>query len=91
MGGLPKVNPYSIITISAIQEKEPTLPPESSPQDGSTSPALSGGYSVPVPCGYAVPSNLSLIVPAYSSPVIIRSISVDEEGTAFLESVDEVK
>nr|XP_056712642.1 rho guanine nucleotide exchange factor 10 [Euleptes europaea] len=77
---LPRVNPYSVITISPVQEKEPSLSPEPSPQDGSISPSLSGGYSVPVPCGYAVPSNIPLILPAYSSPVIIRSISVDEEA-----------
>ncbi|XP_015263788.1 PREDICTED: rho guanine nucleotide exchange factor 10 [Gekko japonicus] len=79
-GALPRVNPYSVITISPVEEKEPSLSPEPSPQDGSISPSLSGGYSVPVPCGYAVPSNIPLILPAYSSPVIIRSISLDEEA-----------
>lgn len=78
-----KVNPYSVINISPIQEKDPSSSPEPSPQDECASPNLSGGYSVPVPCGYAVPSNLPLILPAYSSPVIIRSVSVDEEGTVF--------
>uniref|UniRef100_G1KDP7 Rho guanine nucleotide exchange factor 10 n=1 Tax=Anolis carolinensis TaxID=28377 RepID=G1KDP7_ANOCA len=81
-GVLPRVNPYSVITISPMQEKEPSLSPEPSPKDGSISPTVSIGYSVPVPCGYAVPSNLPLILPAYSSPVIIRSVSVDEEGSA---------
>ncbi|KAI1241198.1 hypothetical protein IHE44_0009664, partial [Lamprotornis superbus] len=76
-----KVNPYSVINISPIQDKDPSSSPEPSPQDECASPSLSGGYSVPVPCGYAVPSNLPLILPAYSSPVIIRSVSVDEEGT----------
>ncbi|NWI77053.1 ARHGA factor, partial [Dryoscopus gambensis] len=76
-----KVNPYSVINISPIQDKDPSSSPEPSPQDECASPNLSGGYSVPVPCGYAVPSNLPLILPAYSSPVIIRSVSVDEEGT----------
>ncbi|XP_064001923.1 rho guanine nucleotide exchange factor 10 isoform X1 [Pogoniulus pusillus] len=75
-----KVNPYSVINISPIQDKDPPSSPEPSPQDECASPSLSGGYSVPVPCGYAVPSNLPLMLPAYSSPVIIRSISVDEEG-----------
>lgn len=80
-GGTPaKVNPYSVINISPIQDKDPSSSPEPSPQDECASPNLSGGYSVPVPCGYAVPSNLPLILPAYSSPVIIRSVSVDEEG-----------
>ncbi|XP_065486727.1 rho guanine nucleotide exchange factor 10 isoform X6 [Caloenas nicobarica] len=75
-----KVNPYSVINISPIQDKDPSLSPEPSPQDECASPNLSVGYSVPVPCGYAVPSNLPLIIPAYSSPVIIRSVSVDEEA-----------
>ncbi|KFQ66493.1 Rho guanine nucleotide exchange factor 10, partial [Pelecanus crispus] len=76
-----KVNPYSVINISPVQDKDLSSSPEPSPQDECASPNLSGGYSVPVPCGYAVPSNLPLILPAYSSPVIIRSVSVDEEGT----------
>ncbi|NWH56485.1 ARHGA factor, partial [Geococcyx californianus] len=75
-----KVNPYSVINISPIQDKDPSSSPEPSPQDECASPNLSSGYSVPVPCGYAVPSNLPLILPAYSSPVIIRSVSVDEEA-----------
>ncbi|XP_068793427.1 rho guanine nucleotide exchange factor 10 isoform X4 [Struthio camelus] len=75
-----KVNPYSVINISPIQEKDLSSSPEPSPPDESTSPNLCSGYSVPVPCGYAVPSNLPLILPAYSSPIIIRSVSVDEEG-----------
>ncbi|XP_039385447.1 rho guanine nucleotide exchange factor 10 isoform X1 [Mauremys reevesii] len=74
-----KVNPYSVINISPVQEKDHSSSPEPSPQDENASPNLSGGYSVPVPCGYAVPSNLPLMLPAYSSPVIIRSVSVDEE------------
>lgn len=84
-GAPTKVNPYSVINISPIQEKDQSSSPEPSPQDESTSTNMSGGYSVPVPCGYAVPSNLPLILPAYSSPVIIRSVSVDEEGTRSLE------
>lgn len=79
-----KVNPYSVINISPIQDNDPSSSPEPSPQEECASPNLSGGYSVPVPCGYAVPSNLPLILPAYSSPVIIRSVSVDEEGTVFM-------
>ncbi|XP_051471787.1 rho guanine nucleotide exchange factor 10 isoform X4 [Apus apus] len=80
-GGTPaRVNPYSVINISPIQDKYPSSSPEPSPQDECASSNLSGGYSVPVPCGYAVPSNLPLILPAYSSPVIIRSVSVDEEA-----------
>ncbi|XP_062981167.1 rho guanine nucleotide exchange factor 10 isoform X2 [Elgaria multicarinata webbii] len=87
-GVLPRVNPYSVITISPVQEKEPSLSPEPSPQDGCISPTLSSGYSVPVPCGYAVPSNLPLILSAYSSPVIIRSVSVDEEATIHIVTED---
>ncbi|XP_043398275.1 rho guanine nucleotide exchange factor 10 isoform X3 [Chelonia mydas] len=78
-GAPTKVNPYSVINISPIQEKDHSSSPEPNPQDENASPNLSGGYSVPVPCGYAVPSNLPLMLPAYSSPVIIRSVSVDEE------------
>lgn len=80
-----KVNPYSVINISPMQEKDPSSSPDPSPQDEPSSPNTSSGYSVPVPCGYAVPSNLPLILPAYSSPVIIRSVSVDEEGKVFLQ------
>ncbi|XP_048353626.1 rho guanine nucleotide exchange factor 10 isoform X4 [Sphaerodactylus townsendi] len=86
-GAVPRVNPYSVITISLVQEKELSSP-ESSPQDGSISPSLSGGYSVPVPCGYAVPSNIPLILPAYSSPVIIRNVSVDEEANVQIVAED---
>ncbi|NXG69204.1 ARHGA factor, partial [Baryphthengus martii] len=75
-----KVNPYSVINISPIQDKDPSSSPEPSPQDECASPDLSSGYSVPVPCGYAVPSNLPLVLPAYFIPVIIRSVSVDEAG-----------
>ncbi|XP_032998892.1 rho guanine nucleotide exchange factor 10 isoform X2 [Lacerta agilis] len=84
----PRVNPYSVITISPMQEKEPSLSPEPSPQDGSISPTLPSGYSVPVPCGYAVPSNLPLLLPAYSSPVIIRTVSVDEEANVHIVAED---
>ncbi|NWX86829.1 ARHGA factor, partial [Nothoprocta pentlandii] len=79
-GAPTKVNPYSVINISPVQENDPSSSPEPSPQEERASPSSCSGYSVPVPCGYAVPSNLPLILPAYSSPVIIRSISVDEEG-----------
>lgn len=82
-----KVNPYSVINISPMQEKDPSSSPDPSPQDEPASPNVSSGYSVPVPCGYAVPSNLPLMLPAYSSPVIIRSVSVDEEGMIFLQLI----
>ncbi|XP_069830630.1 rho guanine nucleotide exchange factor 10 isoform X2 [Dendropsophus ebraccatus] len=74
-----KVNPYSVIDITPFQEGESTLQ-ESQPLGDLTSPHVPSGYSVPVPCGYAVPSNLPLLLPAYSTPVIIRNISVDEQG-----------
>ncbi|NXN97525.1 ARHGA factor, partial [Rhinopomastus cyanomelas] len=80
-GGAPaKVNPYSVVDISPLQDKETSLSPEPSPQDECASPNLSSGYSAPVPCGYAVPCNLPLTLPAYSSPVIIRSVSLEEAG-----------
>ncbi|XP_070789058.1 rho guanine nucleotide exchange factor 10 isoform X2 [Pituophis catenifer annectens] len=87
-GILPRVNPYSVITISPMQEKELLLSPEPTTQDGTISPTLSSGYSVPVPCGYAVPSNLPLILPAYSSPIIIRNPSVDEEASVHIVAED---
>ncbi|XP_068921500.1 rho guanine nucleotide exchange factor 10 isoform X2 [Petaurus breviceps papuanus] len=73
-----KVNPYSVINITPFQEKE-QLSPDPSAEEESSSPGVPSVYSVPVPCGYAVPSNLPLILPAYSSPIIIRTLSVDEE------------
>ncbi|CAB1335040.1 unnamed protein product, partial [Coregonus sp. 'balchen'] len=45
-------------------------------------PCVPPGYSVPVPCGYATPSGVPLITPAYTTPVIIRHFSVDEDVTA---------
>ncbi|XP_036608651.1 rho guanine nucleotide exchange factor 10 isoform X3 [Trichosurus vulpecula] len=74
-----KVNPYSVINITPFQEKE-QLSPDPTAEEESSSPGVPSVYSVPVPCGYAVPSNLPLILPAYSSPIIIRTLSVDEEG-----------
>nr|XP_020010164.1 rho guanine nucleotide exchange factor 10-like isoform X1 [Castor canadensis]XP_020010165.1 rho guanine nucleotide exchange factor 10-like isoform X1 [Castor canadensis]XP_020010166.1 rho guanine nucleotide exchange factor 10-like isoform X1 [Castor canadensis] len=75
-----KVNPYSVIDITPFQEDQPPSPDPNVEEDvvGLHVPS---GYSVPVPCGYAVPSNLPLLVPpAYSSPVIIRAESVEEEA-----------
>ncbi|XP_056421659.1 rho guanine nucleotide exchange factor 10 isoform X2 [Hyla sarda] len=74
-----KVNPYSVIDIAPFQEGEFTSQESQSVEDIS-GPQVPSGYSVPVPCGYAVPSNLPLLLPAYSTPVIIRNISVDEQG-----------
>ncbi|XP_054469736.1 rho guanine nucleotide exchange factor 10 isoform X2 [Anoplopoma fimbria] len=92
-----KVNPYSVIDITPLQlqQLEPQHGPSSAPcspmepkepegesQDIPTSPlGISSGYSVPVPCGYATPSGVPLITPAYTTPVIIRHLSVDEDVT----------
>uniref|UniRef100_A0A671MEN6 Rho guanine nucleotide exchange factor 10 n=1 Tax=Sinocyclocheilus anshuiensis TaxID=1608454 RepID=A0A671MEN6_9TELE len=70
-----KVRPYSVIDIGPIQQQ---LLSEQS--DVPSSPGLPSGYSVPVPCGYATPSNVPVIPPAYTTPVIIRHFSMDEDG-----------
>uniref|UniRef100_A0A8C7TML6 Rho guanine nucleotide exchange factor 10 n=1 Tax=Oncorhynchus mykiss TaxID=8022 RepID=A0A8C7TML6_ONCMY len=62
-----KVNPYSVIDITP--DVSPTSPP-----------CVPPGYSVPVPCGYATPSGVPLITPAYTTPIIIRHFSLDEDG-----------
>uniref|UniRef100_A0A671PTP0 Rho guanine nucleotide exchange factor 10 n=1 Tax=Sinocyclocheilus anshuiensis TaxID=1608454 RepID=A0A671PTP0_9TELE len=64
-----KVSPYSVIDIAPIQQHLV-----------SDSPGLPSGYSVPVPCGYATPSNVPVIPPTYTTPVIIRHFSMDEDG-----------
>lgn len=74
-----KVNPYSVIDITPFQEEQPPSPDANTEEEG-VGLRVPSGYSVPVPCGYAVPSNLPLLLPAYSSPVIIRAESVEEEG-----------
>uniref|UniRef100_A0A8D3A5L5 Rho guanine nucleotide exchange factor 10 n=1 Tax=Scophthalmus maximus TaxID=52904 RepID=A0A8D3A5L5_SCOMX len=87
-----KVNPYSVIDINPLQlqqiEKQhgPSSPTSSQMEprereeeahDVDTSPAgVTSGYSVPVPCGYATPSGVPLITPAYTTPVIIRIVSL---------------
>uniref|UniRef100_A0A3Q3W2T0 Rho guanine nucleotide exchange factor 10 n=1 Tax=Mola mola TaxID=94237 RepID=A0A3Q3W2T0_MOLML len=87
-----KVNPYSVIEITPLQLQQPGPPtPSSSPtepkeqeveaQDSHARPVgITSGYSVPVPCGYATPSGVPLITPAYTTPVIIRHLSMDEDG-----------
>ncbi|CAH2248535.1 rho guanine nucleotide exchange factor 10 isoform X1 [Pelobates cultripes] len=75
-----KVNPYSVIDITPFEEVDSAPSQETVSTEENTIPRVPSGYSVPVPCGYAVPSNLPLLVPAYSTPVIIRNISVDEQG-----------
>ncbi|XP_053511350.1 rho guanine nucleotide exchange factor 10 isoform X1 [Artibeus jamaicensis] len=79
--GVPaRVNPYSVIDITPFQEEQPS-PPSPEAQEEGASPAVPSGYSVPVPCGYAVPSSLPALLPAYSSPVVVRAESLDEEET----------
>ncbi|XP_037584652.1 rho guanine nucleotide exchange factor 10 isoform X3 [Cebus imitator] len=74
-----KVNPYSVIDITPFQEDQPPAPMPGNEEE-SVGLHVPCGYSVPVPCGYAVPSNLPLLLPTYSSPVIIRTTSLDEEA-----------
>lgn len=91
-----KVNPYSVIDITPLQLQQleqqhgpsssPSSPMESKEREGErqdihTSPlGITSGYSVPVPCGYATPSSVPLITPTYTTPVIIRHLSMDEDG-----------
>ncbi|XP_076605500.1 rho guanine nucleotide exchange factor 10 isoform X3 [Chaetodon auriga] len=92
-----KVNPYSVIDITPLQLQQleqqhgpsssassPTEPKEreGEVQDTHTgSSGITSGYSVPVPCGYATPSGVPLITPTYTTPVIIRHLSMDEDVT----------
>uniref|UniRef100_A0AAQ5XSF8 DH domain-containing protein n=1 Tax=Amphiprion ocellaris TaxID=80972 RepID=A0AAQ5XSF8_AMPOC len=91
-----KVNPYSVIDITPLQleELEQKHGPSSSTSslmepkdqeaeghDNHPSPlGITSGYSVPVPCGYATPSGVPLITPTYTTPVIIRHLSMEEDG-----------
>ncbi|XP_037343017.2 rho guanine nucleotide exchange factor 10 isoform X1 [Pungitius pungitius] len=90
-----RVNPYSVIDITPLQLQQqqqqhdgPSSSAPGSPMeaegDSRDSPAgpsagLPPGPSPPVPCGYATPSGVPLIAPAYTTPVIIRHLSVDED------------
>ncbi|XP_026156740.1 rho guanine nucleotide exchange factor 10 isoform X2 [Mastacembelus armatus] len=92
-----KVNPYSVIDITPLQlqqlehQQHGTSSSISSlefkEREGGGSDIHSGpigitsGYSVPVPCGYATPSGVPLITPTYTTPVIIRHLSMDEDVT----------
>uniref|UniRef100_A0A8C8J5F4 Rho guanine nucleotide exchange factor 10 n=1 Tax=Oncorhynchus tshawytscha TaxID=74940 RepID=A0A8C8J5F4_ONCTS len=92
-----KVNPYSVIDITPVQlqqlEQQHGLAPSSPVErvggeegDGqdvspTSPPCVPPGYSVPVPCGYATPSGVPLITPAYTTPIIIRHFSLDEDVT----------
>lgn len=78
-----RVNPYSVIDITPFQEDQPPPPsPDANAEEEGPGLRVPSGYSVPVPYGYAVPSNLPLLLPAYSSPVVIRAESVEEEEAA---------
>lgn len=74
--GPPRVSPYSVIDIAPFQED----PGPQAVAEESAGPHVPSGYSVPVPCGYAVPSGLPALLPAYSSPVLVRPASPDGEG-----------
>ncbi|MGH0131056.1 UNVERIFIED_CONTAM: hypothetical protein FKN15_030218 [Acipenser sinensis] len=76
---LGKVNPYLVVDIAPLQEQSPIQKEDEVGQEDAASARVPSGYSVPVPCGYTVPSKVPLILPAYSTPVIIRHLSVDEE------------
>ncbi|XP_022073637.1 rho guanine nucleotide exchange factor 10 isoform X1 [Acanthochromis polyacanthus] len=92
-----KVNPYSVIDITPLQLEEleqkhgpssstssPVEPKdrEAEGHDNHPSPlGITSGYSVPVPCGYATPSGVPLITPTYTTPVIIRHLSTEEDVT----------
>uniref|UniRef100_A0A8C2Z9N7 Rho guanine nucleotide exchange factor 10 n=1 Tax=Cyclopterus lumpus TaxID=8103 RepID=A0A8C2Z9N7_CYCLU len=69
-----KANPYSVIDITPLQLQQLEQQHEHPPV------GIASAYSVPVPCGYATPSGVPLITPAYTTPVIIRHLSVDEDG-----------
>lgn len=91
-----KVNPYSVIDITPLQLQQleqqhgpsssASSPMEPKEREGEAQDIHSGpvgitsGYSVPVPCGYATPSGVPLIMPTYTTPVIIRHLSMDEDG-----------
>ncbi|XP_010877465.2 rho guanine nucleotide exchange factor 10 isoform X2 [Esox lucius] len=78
----PGTAPFSSSPVErAVGEGEEEA--ESGGQDvpSSSPPCVPPGYSVPVPCGYATPSGVPLITPAYTTPVIIRHFSVDEDVT----------
>ncbi|GAA6075794.1 rho guanine nucleotide exchange factor 10 isoform X1, partial [Tachysurus ichikawai] len=82
-GSRPKVNPYSVIDISPESLPllcSPANGKEGDAQEVPSSPGAPSGYSVPVPCGYATPSSVPILTPTYITPVIIRHLSVDEEG-----------
>ncbi|XP_044021639.1 rho guanine nucleotide exchange factor 10 isoform X2 [Siniperca chuatsi] len=92
-----KVNPYSVIDITPLQLEQleqqhgpsssASSPVELKEREGESQDihtslvGITSGYSVPVPCGYATPSGVPLITPTYTTPVIIRHLSMDEDVT----------
>ncbi|XP_019524290.1 PREDICTED: rho guanine nucleotide exchange factor 10 isoform X3 [Hipposideros armiger] len=76
-----RVSPYSVIDITPFQEDQPRLPDPEAEGD-SVSLHVPSGYVVPVPCGYAVPSSLPVLLPAYSSPVVVHTPTLHEEAEA---------
>ncbi|XP_034051320.1 rho guanine nucleotide exchange factor 10 isoform X2 [Thalassophryne amazonica] len=82
-----KANPYSVIDIAPRQQPQQGPSPSDSSAlepkepEGGAQDVHTSGYSVPVPCGYATPSSVPLITPAYTTPVIIRHLSMDEDVT----------
>uniref|UniRef100_A0A673WUS4 Rho guanine nucleotide exchange factor 10 n=1 Tax=Salmo trutta TaxID=8032 RepID=A0A673WUS4_SALTR len=75
-----KVDPYSVIDITPVQLQQVGGEGEGQDVSPTSPPCVPPGYSVPVPCGYATPSGVPLITPAYTTPIIIRHFSVDEDG-----------
>ncbi|XP_041107414.1 rho guanine nucleotide exchange factor 10-like [Polyodon spathula] len=69
------------ISEAPLQRQSPVQEEKEDGQEDAASARVLSGYSVPVPNEYAVPSDIPLILPAYSTPVIIRHLSVDEEVT----------
>uniref|UniRef100_A0A8C7N0Y0 Rho guanine nucleotide exchange factor 10 n=1 Tax=Oncorhynchus kisutch TaxID=8019 RepID=A0A8C7N0Y0_ONCKI len=75
-----KVNPYSVIDITPVQLQVGGEEGDGQDVSPTSHPCVPPGYSVPVPCGYATPSGVPLITPAYTTPIIIRHFSLDEDG-----------
>ncbi|KAM6973165.1 rho guanine nucleotide exchange factor 10 [Aplochiton taeniatus] len=86
-------SPPAISSSPPAIPSSPTAIPSSPTAIPSSPTAIPSGYSVPVPRGYATPSGVPLITAAYTTPVIIRHFSVDEDVTVVTtnnNSVDSV-
>ncbi|XP_068577726.1 rho guanine nucleotide exchange factor 10 isoform X2 [Cebidichthys violaceus] len=77
----PSPSPSSPSSSAACSPTEPKEPEGESQAIPSSPVGITSGYSVPVPCGYATPSGVPLITPTYTTPVLIRHLSVDEDVT----------